>query len=88
VAAAAILDFQKLKILTVDLVPGANMRHHAKFHQDRSQIYGDLTVFFQNGGRPPCWIGWAPTGNTHDDHLMVSIVTPNLVKIDVVVSIT
>jgi len=47
VAAAAILDFQKLKILTVDLVPGANMRHHAKFHQDRSQIYGDLTVFFK-----------------------------------------
>jgi len=83
VAAAAILDFQKLNILTVGLVPGGNMRH-----QDRSQIYGDLTVFFQNGGRPPCWIGWAPTGNIHDDHLMVSIVTPNLVKIDVVVSIT
>jgi len=33
--AAAILCFQKLKILTVDLVPGANMRHRAKFHQDR-----------------------------------------------------
>jgi len=53
---------------TVDPVPGANMRHHA-FHQDRfgrSQIYGDLTVFFK----------------------VVSIVTPNLVKIDAVVSMT
>jgi len=35
-AAAAILDFQKFKILTVDPVPWANMRHRAKFHQDRS----------------------------------------------------
>jgi len=35
-AAAAILDLQKFKILTVDPVPGANMRHLAKFHQDRS----------------------------------------------------
>jgi len=35
-AAAAILDFQKFKILTVVPVPAANMRHLAKFHQDRS----------------------------------------------------
>jgi len=35
-AAAAILDFQKFKILMVDPVPGANMRQRAKFHQDRS----------------------------------------------------
>jgi len=56
VAAAAILDFQKLKILTVDLVPGANMRHHAKYHQDRSQIYGDLTVFSK--WRPSAMLDW------------------------------
>jgi len=43
---------------------------------------------FQNGGRPPSWICSAPTGTTHDDHLMVSIVVPNLVKINAVVSIT
>jgi len=54
----------------------------------RSQIYGDLTVFFQNGGRPPSWIGWAPTGTTCNDHLVVSIAATNLVKIDAVVSIT
>jgi len=42
-AAAAVLDFQKFKILTVDPVPRANMRHHAKFYQDRSN--GDLKFF-------------------------------------------
>ena len=35
-AADAIWDFQKFKILTVDPVPGANMRRRAKFHKDRS----------------------------------------------------
>jgi len=44
--------------------------------------------FFQNGSRPPSWICWAPTGTTVDDHLVVSVVVPNLVKIDAVVSIT
>jgi len=53
----------------------------------RLQRYGDLTVF-QNGGRPLSWICWAPIETTHDDHLMVSIVVQNLVKIDAVVSIT
>jgi len=54
----------------------------------RLQRYGDLTVFFQNGGRPPSWICWAPIGTTRDDFLMVSIVLQNLVEIDAVVSIT
>jgi len=52
------------------------------------QRYGDLTVFFQNGSRPPSWICWAPIGTTHDDHWMVSIVVQNLVEIDAGVSIT
>jgi len=43
---------------------------------------------FQNGGRPPSWICWAPIATSHDDHLMVSIVVQNLVKINAVVSIT
>jgi len=48
-AAASISDIQKFKILTVDPVHGANMRHHAKFHHDRlnGRRYGDLTVFFK-----------------------------------------
>jgi len=54
------------------------------------QTVGEIWRFngFQNDGRPPSWICWAPTGTTHDDNLVVSIVTPNLVKIDAVVSIT
>jgi len=56
------------------------MRHCTKSHQNR--------FFFQNGGRPPSWICWAPIGTTHDNHLMVSIVVQNLVEIDAVVSIT
>ena len=62
-----------------------------KFHQNwwNGRRDGDLTVFFfQNGGRPPSWICWAPTRTTHDDHLVVSIVMPNLVKINAVVLIT
>jgi len=52
------------------------------------QRYRDLTVFFQNGGRPPSWICWAPIVTIHGELLMVSIVAQNLVEIDAVVSIT
>ena len=72
-AAVSILDFQKFNILMVDPLPGANMRHRAKFHQNRSngrRLY-DLT-FFENGGRPLSWICLTPIGATHDDHLVVS----------------
>jgi len=34
-AAAAVLDFQKFKILMVDRLQEANMRHGAKFNQIR-----------------------------------------------------
>jgi len=46
-SAAAILNFQKFEILTVDPLYGANVRHRAKFHQNRSNGCrdGDLTVF-------------------------------------------
>jgi len=67
------------------------MLHCTKSYRNRSngcRGYIDLTVFFQNGGRPPSWICWAPTGTTRDDLLMVSIVVQNLVEIDAVVSIT
>jgi len=52
----------------------------------RLQRYSDLTVF-QNGGRPPSWICWAPIGTTHDEFLLVYIVVQNLVEIDALVSI-
>jgi len=87
------LGFEKFEILTVDPAPGAKGQcasscKISSSSVERLQINGDLTIFFQNGGRPPSWICWAPTGTTHDDHLVVSIITPNLVKIDAVVSIT
>jgi len=42
--AAAILNFQKFEILMVFPVYGANMRHHAKFHQNRSNGCRDMAV--------------------------------------------
>jgi len=42
--AAAILDFQKFKILTIVPLPGANMRHPAKFHQNRLKGGRDMTI--------------------------------------------
>ena len=61
--------------------------HISSKSAEQSQRYGDLS-FFQNGGRPPSWICWVPIGTIHDDHLTVSIVMPNLFKIDEVISIT
>jgi len=90
-APAAILDFQKFKILTVVPLSGANMRHLAKFHQNRpnGRRYMAILRFFSKW--PPSAILdllGAYTGTTHDDHLVVSIVMPNLIKIDSLVSIT
>jgi len=43
-AAIAVLDFQQFKILTVDPLPGANMRHYTKFHQNRSNGRRDMAI--------------------------------------------
>jgi len=43
-AAAAILNFQKFKILTIDALYGANVRHHAKFYQNRSNGCRDMAI--------------------------------------------
>jgi len=44
-AVAAILDFQKVEIVTVDPLPGDKMRHLAKFYQNRSKGCRDMPVF-------------------------------------------
>jgi len=44
-AAVAILDFQELEILTSGPVRRPNMRHHAKFREDRSNRSRDMTDF-------------------------------------------
>jgi len=88
-AAAAILGFQKFKILTTFAVRGqyASVYQILSKSGKRLQRYSDLTVFL-NGGRPPSWICWAPISTTSDELLMVSIVVQNLVEIDALVSIT
>jgi len=43
-AAAAILNFQKFKILAVDPLYGANVRHRATFHQNRSNGCRDMAI--------------------------------------------
>jgi len=43
-AAAAILDFQKFEILMVGALKVANMRHRAKFHQNRSNGCRDTAI--------------------------------------------
>jgi len=50
-AAAAMLDFQKFEILTIDPLQGDHARHHAKFYQNRSNGCRDMAIYcFQNGG--------------------------------------
>ena len=44
-AAAAILDFSNFKFLTVDRLKRVEMRHHAKFGQNRSKRGGDIAIF-------------------------------------------
>jgi len=42
---AAILFFlEKFEILTVCPLSGANLRHRAKFHQNRSNGFGDMAI--------------------------------------------
>ena len=48
----AILDFQKLKILTARTILRHKIRHRAKFREGRSNRSGDMEVsIFQDGGR-------------------------------------
>jgi len=43
-AAAAILNFHKFKLLTVDPLLGANVRHLAKFHKNRPNGCRDMAI--------------------------------------------
>ena len=43
-ASGAILYFQKFQILSVDPLPGANVRHRAKSHQNRSNGRKDMAI--------------------------------------------
>jgi len=56
-AAAAILDFQKLDILTVGPLYGGSVRHLPNFIKIGKTV-AETWQFngFQNGGHPPSWI--------------------------------
>jgi len=47
--------------------------------------YGLFSIF-QDGGRPPSWICFAPVGTTHEEYLVVFVTVQNLVFIGEVVS--
>jgi len=42
--AAILFFFEKFEISTVYPLPGANLRHYAKFHQNRSNGCGDMAI--------------------------------------------
>ena len=86
-AAAAILDFQILYILTVGTLKMAKLHYRAKFRLSRSNRGRDMAIFrfFQDGGHPPSWISYVCVRTTHEGHLVVFIVVRNLAGIDTVV---
>jgi len=89
-AAAVMLDFQKFKILTVDPLPGSIcviLPNFIKIGRTVADMWRYHGFFSKWRPSAPSWICWALTGTIHDDHLVVSIVMSNLVKIDAVVSI-
>jgi len=43
-AAVAVLDFWNYKFLTVGRITSVELRHHAKFHGDRSNRCRDISI--------------------------------------------
>jgi len=41
---------------------------------------------FQDGGRPPSWIGFTHVGTTHEEYLVVLVTVQNLVVISAEIS--
>ena len=52
-AAAAILDFENFKFLTVGAVKGVDLHEHAKFRENQLNRSRNMVIFsiFQDGGR-------------------------------------
>jgi len=47
--------------------------------------YGRFLIF-QDGGRPPSWIGFKRVGTTHEEYLVVFVTVQNLVVISAAIS--
>jgi len=76
-ASAAILDFQKLYILTVAVRCRGPMCAIVPNFIKIVRTVGNIwcfNIFSKYGGRPPSWICWARIGTTHDDYSVVSTV--------------
>jgi len=72
-------------IFEISIFNGQNVQEgrtapRATFCQNRSNRVWDITIFrfFQDGGRPPCWICNACVGTTHEGHLVVFTTVQNL----------
>jgi len=87
--AAAILDFGNFKFLTfgtlkrVELLPACQILSTSLKPRLR---YGDFSIF-QDGGRPPSWIGFTRVGTIHDEYLVIFVTVQNLVVFSAVISI-
>ena len=87
-AAAAILDFQNFKFLTVGQLKRVEMRHPAKFGQNRSKQGRDMAIFRLSKMAAVRHLGFVVRviGPPTKGVLVVFITVQNLVGIDVVVS--
>ena len=90
-AAAAILDFGNLKFVTVVTLKRVEMRLRAKFEILSKSLkprlrYGDFSIF-QDGRRPPSYIGFTRVGTTHEEYLVVFVTVQNFVILGAVISI-
>jgi len=87
-AAAAILDFENFKFLNGwDAREGrtaSTCQILSKSLKPRLR-YNNFSIF-QDGGRPPSWIGFTRVGTTHVEYLVVFVTVQNLVVIGAVIS--
>ena len=88
-AAAAILDFGNFEFLTDgwDAQEGRSAsacQISSKSLKPRVR-YGDFSIF-QDGRRPPSWIGLTHVRTTHEEYLVVFVTVQNLVVIGALIS--
>ena len=83
-AAAAILDFQNFKLLTVVRLKRVDMRRRAKFGQNRSNRGRDMTIFEFSKMAAFRHLRFCDAcfRTTREEHLVVFITVQNLVRIE------
>ena len=74
-AAAAILDFGKIQMFNGSDAQNVQTAFASQILSKSLKMrlrYGDLSIF-QDGGRPPSWIGFTRVGTTHEEYLVVFV---------------